>query len=80
MYMYDYMNSMDRSDETSLSSKNHFFNKLSNKHISRKQYKHAQRVWDKFHCKTLEDYHNINLKSDVLLFADFLEKFRTAWI
>ena len=55
--MYDYMNSMDRFDETSLPSKKHFFNKLPDKHISGKQYKHAQRVWDKFHFKTLEDYH-----------------------
>ena len=38
VYMYDYMNSMDQFDETSLPSKNHFFNKLSDKHISRKQY------------------------------------------
>ena len=71
VYMYDYMNSMDRFDETSLLSKKHFFNKLSDKHISGKQYKHAQRVWDKFHCKTLEDYHDIYLKGGVLLLEDF---------
>ena len=76
VYMYDCMNSMDRFDKTSLPSKNHIFNKLSDKHISGKQYKHAQRVWDKFHCKTLEDYHDIYLKSDVLLLADIFEKFR----
>ena len=76
VYMYDYINSMDRFDETSLPSKKHFFNKLSDKHISGKQYKHVQRVWDKFHCKTLEDYHDIYLKSDVLLLTDLFEKFR----
>ena len=76
VYMYDYMNSMDRFDETSLPSKKHFFNKLTDKHISGKQYKHDQRVWDKFHCKTLEDYHDIYIKSDVRLLADLFDKFR----
>ena len=36
-----------RLHETSLPSKDQFFNKLTDKHISRKQYQHdAQRVWD----------------------------------
>ena len=74
--MYDYMNSKDRFDETSLPSKTHFCNKLSDKHISGKQYKHAQRARDKFHCKTLEDYRDIYLNNDILLLADIFEKFR----
>ena len=70
--MFDYMNSMERFHETSFPSKDKFFSKLSDKHISRKQYQH---VWDKFQCKTQEDYHSIYLKGDVLLLADFFEKF-----
>ena len=33
IYCYDYMNSMDRYDETSLPSKEYFFNKLYDKHV-----------------------------------------------
>ena len=37
---------------------------------------HATRVWDAFRCKTMADYHDIYLQLDVLLLADFFEKFR----
>jgi hypothetical protein len=39
---------------------------------SESDYKKAQLVWDTFKCKTLLDYHNIYLQSDVLLLADVL--------
>ena len=34
IYYYDYMDSMERFDETSLPSKEHFFNMLYDKHVS----------------------------------------------
>ena len=42
---YDYMNSMERFDETSLPSKEHVFNKLAGEHISEEQYEHAEDIW-----------------------------------
>lgn len=38
-------------------------------------YKHAQNVWKTFECKTIKDYHDLYLKSDVLLLADVFGKF-----
>ena len=35
---YDYMNSMERFDETSLPSKEHFFNRLYDRHVSEEQF------------------------------------------
>ena len=44
IYCYDYINCMDRFDETSLPSKEHFFNRLYDKHVSDEQYKYAEGV------------------------------------
>ena len=46
IYCYDYMDSMERFDETSLPSKEHFFNRLYDKHVSEEQYTYARRVWE----------------------------------
>ncbi len=76
VYCYDYMDSVDKFDETCLPQQRHFFNSLNNKHISDKQYQHANNVWSKLGCKTMKDYHNHYLLSDVLLLTDIFENFR----
>ena len=76
VYPYDYMDSFDRFEETELPSQDAFFSKLSGSPCSDSEYTHAARVWDAFGCKTIADYHDIYLQLDVLLLADFFEKFR----
>ena len=76
VYPYDYMDSFNRFSETQLPPKNGFVNRLNGAHIGASQDEHAQRVWIEFRCDTLMDYHDVYLKSDVLLLADFFEKFR----
>ena len=44
--------------------------------ISDEDYTHAQKVWKAFDCKTLEDYHDLYNRTDVLLMADVFETFR----
>ena len=65
------MNRFNRFSETQLPPKNGFFNRLDDAHVSDGQYEHARRVWTEFQCDTLMDYHDVFLKSDVLLLADF---------
>ena len=76
VYPYDYMDSVEKFDETELPSQDAFLNKLSGSSCSDIDYAHASGVWDAFGCETIADYHDVYLQLDVLLLADFFEKFR----
>ena len=76
IYPYDHMDSFNKFNETQLPKKKDFYSILNNEHISDEQYKHAQNVWDTFNLKTMGDYHDLYLKSDILLLADVFENFR----
>ena len=76
VYPYDYMNSWDRMEETELPPKEEFYSKLTEQHITDEEYQHAQTVWKSFGCKTMGDYHDLYMKTDVLLLADVFESFR----
>ena len=56
--------------------KNLFYSTLRNSNVTDQDYEHAINVWNKFNMKTFGDYHDIYLKSDVLLLADIFENFR----
>ena len=65
VYCYDYMSSMEKFDETNLPGEDCFYNCLNDKSISKEDYEHAKNVWITLNCKTMHDYHDHNLKSDV---------------
>ena len=75
VYPYDHMDSFQKFEKTELPTKEEFYSILSNEHITDEQYKHAQNVWDTFNLKTMGDYHDLYLKSDILLLADVFENF-----
>ena len=70
IYPYEYMTGVSKFVETSLPQKEAFFSKLSDEGISDNDYTHAQNVWSAFNMKCLRDYHDLYLKTDVLLLAD----------
>ena len=76
VYPYDYMDSFNRFEETQLPNKEDFYSILNDEHISDEDYEHAKRVWKKLRCKTMGDYHDYYLASDVLLLSDVFENFR----
>ena len=49
--------------------------KISDGHVSIKDYMVCERIWDRFNMKNMGDYHDHYFKKDVLLLADVFEKF-----
>ena len=60
-----------------LPKKEEFFNDLTCQHITKDEYDFAQKVWDRFSCKTFQDYMEIYLLADCLLLCDVFENFRS---
>ena len=76
IYPYDFMDSFEKFDKTGLPTKDEFYSILNNEHISDEDYKHAQIIWNKFKLSNMGEYHDLYLKSDVLLLTDVFENFR----
>ena len=85
-YPYQYMNSFEKFNEEKLPAENYYYSstkdgkisddaKISDGHISVKDYLACEKTWDKFKMKNMDDYHDRYLKKDVLLLADAFETF-----
>ena len=80
------MNTWIRFDEDKLPARKYFFSstkkgkidndgKISDGHVSIKDYLVCEKIWDKFEMKNMGDYHDHYLKKDVLLLTCVFEKF-----
>ena len=76
VYPYNHMDSFEKFDQMKLPTKDQFYSVLNDQHITNDEYNHAKRVWKTFNIKTMGEYHDLYLKSDVLLLADVFENFR----
>ena len=75
VFPYEFMDSFEKFNFT-FPEKDAFFSQLSGK-VSDEDYFHAKEVWKKFGMKTLGEYHDLYVKTDVFLLADVVENFRT---
>ena len=84
-YPYEYMNSFKRFNEYKLCARKYFYSsikdkktgdddKISDFHVSIKDYIVCERIWDRFNMKNMGGYHDHYLKKDVLLLTDAFEK------
>ena len=70
------MLSWDLFEDTELSPIESFYSSLNMSKINESDYQHAQRVWEKFGVCNIRDYHNLYLRTDVVLLTNVFEAFR----
>ena len=74
VYPYEHMKSWDRFEDTELPPIESFYSSLNMSGVSESDYQNAQRVWEEFGICNIRDYHDLYLRTDVLLLANvFLE-------
>ena len=76
VYPYDYMDNFERFNELELPPIEEFYSRLNDSNVSAQDYEHAQKVWKHFNIKNMGEYHDVYLKTDVILLADIFENLR----
>ena len=76
VYPYEYMDSWEKFNETSLPIKEDFYSHLNMEDIDDIDYRHGNNVFKSFKLYNLGDYHDLYVQSDALLLADVFENFR----
>lgn len=71
------MNSFGKFKDEQLPPKDAFYSILHGEDISDEENKHAQNVWNKFNIKSMGEYHDLYLGTDVLLLLMFLKNLET---
>jgi hypothetical protein len=76
VYPYEYITCWNTYEEKKLPPQHCFYSSITDNIISNSEYNQAKHVWNAFNVKTLGEYTDLYLKSDVLLLADIFENFR----
>ena len=76
VYPYEYMDSWENFNETSLPSKDDFYSNLNMEDIDDIDYRHGNNVFKGFKLENLGDYNDLYVQSDTLLLADVFNNFR----
>ena len=80
VYPYEYIDSWEIFNETSLPDEEAFYSNLNIEDITDVDYRHAKRVFKNLSNKNLDDYHHLCVQSDILLLADVFKNFRNMCI
>ena len=76
IYPYEYMTDWDKFKETKLPPRKAFYSKLNMAGVREEDNEHTNRTWKEFGLKDLGEYHDLYLKTDVILLANISEAFR----
>ena len=67
-------------EESQLPPIGSFYSNLNMTNISEDDYQHAQQLWKEFKVRNLGDYHDLYLRTDVILLANVFEAFRDTFL
>ena len=73
VYPYEYIDSWEKFNETSLPIKEDFYSHLNMEDIDDIDYRYGNNVFKSFKLNNLGDYHDLYVKSDTLLLVDVFE-------
>ena len=73
------MDDVQHFKETSLPKKEPFYSKLNDENITDEEYQRAKDVYKKYDCKNLGEYHDLYVRTDILLLAGVFEHFRAIY-
>ena len=77
LYPYEYMESWERFDKTSLPEKEAFYSKLNKKSMNNIDYAPAQKVWGLFEIKSSFEYHSCMFKGILYCLLMYLKTLET---
>ena len=70
VFPYEYLDDVSKLDDEILPPQSAFYSALKETSVDEAEYAFAQKVWNKFECKTLGDYMKLYCTLDVRLLAD----------
>ena len=79
-YPYEWFDDESKFDHVGLPPREAFYSTLTQETLSEEAYEHAWNVYKTLGCKTFREYHELYLKSDVLLLCDIFQNFRETCI
>ncbi|XP_018402799.1 PREDICTED: uncharacterized protein LOC108779790 [Cyphomyrmex costatus] len=80
VFPYEYIDCVEKLDELCLPPRESFHSSLTDDTVSESDYAHAANVWQRFSVRTLGEYSDLYLKTNVLLLADIFENFRESCV
>jgi hypothetical protein len=76
IFPYEWFDTFNKFDDAELPPRDSFYSNLNEEGITEEEYARARNVWTTFECQKFKDYHDLYLKTDVILLADVFENFR----